>query len=151
MRVAWGVVMIQEMLISPTSRMIEQAVNFTEQRHQVIVANIANASTPGYVQKDVSAVGFQAALRDAVDRRRLGGGREVSPVSNDTVEFYRGSSQIGVKPQATVGAMAFHDRGVRSMESLMSDLADNAMAHNALVQLLKGRYEGIVKAINMRP
>jgi len=143
--------MIQNLLSSPVSRMLEQSVNFTEQRHQVIATNLANVSTPGYVQQDVSVAGFQQALRDAIDRRRQSDVHDVLPVSNETVEFYTGSSSVSVKPQTTTRGMAFHDRGVRSMESLMSDLADNAIAHNVLVQLLKGRYEGIVKAINMKP
>jgi len=131
--------------------MLEQAVNFTEQRHQVILTNIANASTPGYVQQDVSVTGFQQALRDAIDRNRQSNNGDYSPVSNDTVDFYPGSPLVNVKPQATTSAMAFHDRGVRNMESQMSDLADNAMAHNTLVQLLKTQNDLIVKAINLKP
>ena len=143
--------MIQNLLSSPVSRMLEQSVNFTEQRHQVILTNLANVSTPGYVQQDVSPTAFQNALRDAIDRRRQSDARDIAPTSNDTVDFYPHTSSVRVKPQPTTTAMAFHDRGVRSMESQMRDLADNAMAHNTLVQLLKGKYEGLIKAINMKP
>jgi len=142
--------MIDALLTSPTTRMLEQTVNFTEQRHQVILTNIANASLPGYVQQDVSVEGFQKALQDAIDKGRSTYTGDVEPESNDTVDFQPGSSLISVKPQATNRAMAFHDRGVRSMESLMGDLADNAMAHNTVAQLLKNRYDTMTKAISMR-
>src|ERR1035437_5751789 len=132
--------MIDALLTSPATRMLEQAVNFTEQRHQVILANIAGASTPGYVQQDASVAGFQAALADAMDQEQGSVNSEFQPQSNETVDFHPGNSQVTVKTQATTRAMAFHDRGMRNMESLMSDMADNAMAHNTVTQLLKSRY-----------
>ena len=142
--------MIDALLSSPATRMLEQAVDFTEQRHDVIAANIANASTPGYVQQDVSVTDFQQALQDAMDQEQQSFNGESQAESNEGVTFYPGSSSVTVKPRPTKTAMAFHDRGVRSMESLMGDLADNALAHNTLTQLLKSRYDWVTKAISMR-
>src|ERR1035441_10617366 len=126
--------MIEDLVSSP---ILERALNFTEQRHQVILANIANASTPGYVQRDVPVAKFQKALQDALDRQRQSSDGAFAPESNDVVQFVAGSSTVQITPQPSTVAMAFHDRGVRSMESLMGDLADNAMVHNIITQLLK--------------
>ena len=43
--------MIESLVSSPTIDLLERSLSFTEQRHQVILANIANVSTPGYVQQ----------------------------------------------------------------------------------------------------
>ena len=142
--------MIQSLLSDPTVQLLEQSLNFTEQRHQVILQNIANVSTPGYMQQDVSVAGFEQALRDAVDRQRASYNGDYAPESNDDVQFVPGSTQVQVKPHATQDAMAFHDRGVRSIESLMGDLADNAIAHNTIAGLLKTRYAWISNAISMK-
>jgi flagellar basal-body rod protein FlgB len=143
--------MIDSLISSPTTTMLEQAVSFTEQRHAVILQNIANVSVPGYVQQDVSVAGFQQAMRDAVDRQRASYNDDFEPQSNDNVAFSSAGSRVAVIPHAATDAQPFHDRGVRSVESLMGDLADNAMAHNMATQLLKSRYDWITKAINLKP
>jgi flagellar basal-body rod protein FlgB len=142
--------MIESLISSPTVRMLEQSVSFTEQRHQVILQNIANVSVPGYVQQDVSVAGFQQAMRDAVDRRRASCNNRFVPESDEHVQFSPYYSQVRVKPHAAQEAMPFHDRGVRSIERLMGDLADNAMAHNMAAQLLRSKYDSVAKAISMR-
>ena len=139
--------MIEDLVSSP---MLERALSFTEQRHQVILANIANASTPGYVQQDVPVAKFQKAMQDALDRQRQSSDGAFEPESNDVLQFVPGSSTVQITPQPSTMAMAFHDRGVRSTESLMGDLADNAMAHNLVAQLLKIAYDGTSKAISMK-
>jgi flagellar basal-body rod protein FlgB len=143
--------MIDSLISSPTVKLLEQSVSFTEQRHAVILQNIANVSVPGYVQQDVSVPGFQQAMRDAVDRRRASYNDDFQPESNDDVAFSACTSRVAVIPHEARDAQPFHDRGVRSIESLMGDLADNAMAHNMATQLLKSRYDWITKAINLKP
>src|ERR1035437_6654050 len=98
--------MIESLVSNPTIQLLEQSLNFTEQRHQVILENIANLSTPGYVQQDVSAAGFQQSLRDAVDRRRQSYNGEYAPQSNDAVAYSPGSSRVQVKTHPTQDAMA---------------------------------------------
>lgn len=142
--------MIQQLLGDNTSiNMLERMMNFTEQRHQLLLADIANVSTPGYVQQDVSVADFQKSLQDAVDSRTSNPSAE--PQSTSTVEFAPHSSSLRLHPKDVVAGTPFHDRGVRSMESLMSNLADNAQVHNMAAQLLKSRYDLVTKAINLKP
>jgi len=142
--------MIDNLVSSPVTRMLEQTMSFTEQRHDVLLADIANASTPGYVQKDISVAEFQGALRDAVKRQGESLNGTYEPNSGETVAFEPGSSTVTAKPTDTVNGVAFHDRGVRNMEYLMSQMADNALAHNVTAQLLKGRYDQMARAISMK-
>ena len=143
--------MIDRLVSSPTIQMLEQTLSFTEQRHELILSNIANISTPGYVQQDVSVADFQATMQDAAERRRASFNHEAPPEDTDTMAFEPGGSSVKVMPKSVVRGTAFHDRGIRSMEDLMGQMADNAMAHNMAAELLKNRYDIVTKAINMKP
>jgi flagellar basal-body rod protein FlgB len=143
--------MIDSLVSSPQIKMLEQTLDFTEQRHNVLLGDIANVSTPGYVQKDLSVDDFQKSLQDAVTRREESTNDDYSPKSTQDITFVPGSSQVIAAAKSTVNSVAFHDRGVRNMEYLMSQMADNAMAHNAVAQMLKSRYDQVTRAISMKP
>lgn len=140
---------IDNLLSSPTTRMLEQAVSFTEQRHNVLLENIANVSTPGYVQKDLSVSDFQSSLRSALNQRNASLNDAFNPESTDSVDFGPGSS-VSASPHEVMTSPVFHDKGVRGIESLMGDLADNAIAHNTATQLLKYKYDNLSRAISMK-
>ena len=142
--------MIENLLSSPTTRMLEQAVNFTEQRHQVLLENIANVSTPGYVQKDLSVPQFQASLRAAVEQRHTSLNDAFDPQSGGDAGIADDASQLYSAPHEVMASPLFHDRGARGVESLMGDLADNAIAHNTATQLLKYKYDMVSRAISMK-
>jgi flagellar basal-body rod protein FlgB len=142
--------MIAEILSNPTIRMLEQTVSFTEQRHAVLVSDIANADVPGYVQRDLSVADFQEALRSAVKRERESLNDAYEPTDEGSVSFESGGSQVKAEALEMPTSVPFHDRGVRSMEYIMSQMADNAMAHNVAAQLLRGKYDQMAKAISMK-
>lgn len=52
---------------------LERLMQFTGQRHRVILDNIANLSTPGFRPRDVSPEAFQAQLGEAIDAQRTAG------------------------------------------------------------------------------
>jgi flagellar basal-body rod protein FlgB len=130
--------------------MLEQTVSFTEQRHAVLVSDIANADVPGYVQRDLSVADFQAALRSAVKRERESLNDVYEPTDEGAVSFEPGGSQVKAEAMEMPTSVPFHDRGVRSMEYMMSQMADNALAHNVAAQLLRSKYDQMAKAISMK-
>jgi flagellar basal-body rod protein FlgB len=142
--------MIAGILSNPTIRMLEQTVSFTEQRHATLVSDIANADVPGYVQRDMSVADFQGSLRAAVKRERESLNDEYEPAEEGSVSFEPGGSGVGATAVEMPNSVPFHDRGVRSMEYIMSQMADNAMAHNIAAQLLRDRYSLMAKAISMK-
>ena len=142
--------MIDSLLSSPTIRMLEQTMSFTEQRHNVLLADIANSDVPGYVQRDLPVAQFQHALQDALRRERESLNDVYDPHSQDAVGFQPGGSAVTTEAVEMPNSVPFHDRGVRSMEYLMSQLADNAMAHNMAAQFLKNRYDQLARAISMK-
>jgi flagellar basal-body rod protein FlgB len=141
--------MIDSLLSNPTITMLEQTVSFTEQRHNLLVGDIANGSTPGYVQQDLSVQDFQKSLRRAIDQSRQSLNDQYAPESDESTQFFSDGSVSGI-PVNKINSIPFHDRGVRSMEYLMGQLADNAMAHNMATQFLRSRYDQISRAISMK-
>lgn len=49
-------------------------MRFAAQRQKLIANNVANITTPNYIQQDVSVPAFQNTLREAIDRRNAVGG-----------------------------------------------------------------------------
>ncbi len=142
--------MIDALLSNPAIRMLEQTMSFTEQRHNVLLSDIANADVPGFVQQDLPVAAFQRALRDAVRQQRQSLNGLYEPQSQDGVEFESGGSGVMAAAVETPRGVPFHDRGVRNMEYLMSQLADNAVAHNMAAQFLKSKYDQLARAISMK-
>jgi len=62
--------MIDALMSNPTIRMLEQTMSFHRAAPPVLLDDIANGSTPGYVQRDLPVAQFQESLRDAVKRQR---------------------------------------------------------------------------------
>ena len=48
---------------------LEKVIQFSEARHRAILENVANADTPGYRRKDLSADAFNAELKRAIGRQ----------------------------------------------------------------------------------
>lgn len=142
--------MISDLVTSNPIEMLERTVSFTEQRHQLILENLANVDTPGYVQKDASVQEFQQSLSAAIAKTRTSFNARLDPQSTDSIQFESGGSRVRLVPQEVVKSMPFHDRGIRSMENLMTQLADNAQAHNLAAAMLRGKYDTVQKAISMK-
>ena len=125
-------------------------LSYTEQRHRMIAENVANWHTPGYKTKQLDPKAFQQALRRALDAK--GSDPNKPFVVRNTRQF--GTAKGGylrVTPsEKPVDNVLFHDRTNASIERMMTNLADNAMVHEAATTLLKGNFDGLRKAIRGR-
>jgi flagellar basal-body rod protein FlgB len=128
--------MFLERLMNQTnSPLLEQMLQFTEARHRLIAENMANVDTAGYQQKDLDVAKFQAMLRDrAATRDRAAPG---------TVGF----DEVAAEVENPARGILSHDGNNRSMESLASDQAKNAMMHNLVVELLRKQYQQMEMAL----
>lgn len=115
---------------------LEQMLRFTESRQSIIANNIANVSTPGYKQQDLSVEKFQQLLRDHLDQQ------QPSDANFDDVKSDMESKNSGI---------LFHDGNNRSMEQLMTDNAKNALMHNLVVELLRRQYQTMSMALKEQP
>src|SRR3954470_17256082 len=126
---------IERMLNDGNAPIIEASVRFAAARHRLLTENIANADTPGYLQKDLSVSKFQSALADRIESRDQNG--------SDSVGFNDIASDI----ENPASGILFHDRNNRSMEQLMSDSAQNALMHNMMIELLRRQFSQIELAL----
>ncbi len=127
---------IERLLSQDSSPVLEQVIRFTAARHRLITDNIANVDSPEYRQKDLSVRRFQAMLQGRLESRRRGG--------NASFE------DIGQRVENPTAGILFHDRNNRSMESLATDLARNAMMHNMAIELLRKQYQQLDMALRER-
>lgn len=131
---------------------LQAAARFSAQRHQIILSNIANLTTPGYQTRDVSVRDFQAQLAEAVERKRAGG--PMSPLEMKSTDEVRvtGSTPTSftLNPSPAPGNVMFHDRNNRDLERAMQDLSENAAAFRLATDLLKNRVALIEAAIRER-
>jgi flagellar basal-body rod protein FlgB len=118
--------------------LIEQMLEFSAARHKLLAENIVNASTPGYVQKDMSLARFQKLLRERAEVRRNG---PPGATGFDDIEGELTSPRWGI---------LFHDRNNRSMEHLMTEQTKNALMHQMAIELLRKQYDSLESALKER-
>ena len=114
---------------------LEQFAQFTDVRQNVLGEDIANVSTPNYVQKDLSLEQFQQVLRERVAKE--------DSSAPGSVRF----DDISMDVQNPANGILFHDGNNRSMEQLMSSQAKNALMHNLAIELLRNQYSQLETAI----
>ncbi|MEX0655186.1 MAG: hypothetical protein WD534_13120 [Phycisphaeraceae bacterium] len=129
----------------------ERLVQFTGERHRLLTHNIANLSTPNFRPRDLDPAEFHASMQDALRRRREtampnAGRLEMRDTRNMT--FRRDG--IDARPQPTNRNILFHDRNNRDLERTMQDLAENTLAHNVGMELLKNQFDMLKMAIRER-
>jgi flagellar basal-body rod protein FlgB len=127
--------LVDRMLNQDATPVLERALQFTEDRSNLIADNIANATTPNYQQKDLSVSAFQAQLRDRVSARDSAGPGEVR------------FDNISTDVNNPMSGILFHDGNNRSMEQLMTENAKNALMHNLVVELLRRQYQTMDMAL----
>jgi len=129
---------LDHLLNQGSAPVLEQMLQFTDARAQVLGSDIVNASTPNYVQQDMSLDKFQTMLAQKVEQRDGG--------DSGNVDFSDISSEI----EHPTRGILFHDGNNRSMEQLMTDQAKNTLMHNLAVELLRDQYSTMEMALKER-
>ena len=130
---------------------LEKLAQFTQHRHKVLVNNIANLSTPHYKPQDLDPRSFQAQLRDAIAQRRASADRTGSPLplrDSNQVKFRDG--QMETTPQTSNRGLLYRDSSSHDLERTMQRLAENTMAHNAVIELIRREFRTLETAIRER-
>jgi flagellar basal-body rod protein FlgB len=147
-----GAAVIQGLFNNGALPVLERMAQFTQARHQVIVNNIANLSTPNYRPQDLDTDAFRAVLADAIDRRRAAHADaprgDLRLDDTDQVDFRRDG--IAVRAADLNENILFHDRNNRSLERTMQDLAENTMAFTHTMEMLRNQFTMLETAISER-
>ena len=146
--------MIHDLFQSGSLPVTEKLVQFTGARHRVLTHNIANLSTPHFRPRDLDPAAFQRQLADAVDGRRTraerGGAAGVLRLRTTREVRERDGGGLEVSPRFADDNILYHDRNNRDLERTMQSLAENTLAHNAGLELLKSEFEMLKTAIRGR-
>jgi flagellar basal-body rod protein FlgB len=126
-----------------TVPVLEQVVNFAQQRHGVLAGNVANIDTPGYRTRDLSPQLFEQQLQQAIEAR-----------NNKTSTSHYSSSSRSVDTLKQVGenlqGMLRHDETDVSIESQVTELAKNQSKHNLAIGIMSSQFRLLQAAITER-
>lgn len=134
---------------------LDASIRFAAERQKLIAHNIANISTPDFVQKDVSPRSFQVSLRQAIQERRERAGTAagtqgaLSFGQSREIRFGPGG-RLTLNPIEPATGVLGHDRNNRDVERLMQDLAENTAAYRASIDLMRSQTEVLRIAIAQR-
>jgi flagellar basal-body rod protein FlgB len=129
---------LDRLLNQGSSPVLEQLLRFTDARQRLLGEDIVNASTPNFIQKDLSLEQFQALLAQKVKHQ------------NDDGPGSANFEDIESEIQHPQRGMLFHDGNNRSMDQLMSEQAKNALMHSMAVELLRQQYTTMEMALRER-
>jgi len=129
---------VDRLLNQGSSPLLEEWLKFTDKRAELLGDDVVNATTPNYIQKDLSVGDFQKALSEKEAATESSG-----PGSTD----FSGIPMDETNPKS----LLFHDGNNRSMEQLMTDQAKNALMHNLAVELLRRQFATLSMALAERP
>lgn len=141
---------IDHLLASRTTRAVELAAAFTEQRQQVLAENVANVDTPDYHSKRLDAEVFQSALRDALDRSEGDRLQRVELRSREQVATDRHGRLVTTPVTEPAPNILFHDGTNGRLEKLMTQVTENQLQHSLATKLLQSRYNKLLAAIKGR-
>ncbi len=141
---------IDRLTASPVTHAIELTAQFAEQRQKLLAENLANIDTPNYHSQRLDPAAFQASLRQALEDSERAGTRGLK--LRDNAQFATGpDGQIRVRPACEPASnVLFHDGTNARLEELLSDVAKNSLSYEVATALLRGRYEGLLRAIRGR-
>lgn len=143
--------MIKGLLNSGAMPALERMVQFTAARHRVMTDNIANLSNPFYKAKDLDPASFQAALSEAIDRRRDSINPSNQPLQlNDTRQVRFDKDGITVDAAEVSDTIMRHDQNNLDLERTMQRLAENTQAHNTSIELIRNEFALLETAIRER-
>ena len=133
-----------------TTPAMEKLLSFTQAQHRVITENIANIDNPGYQAKQLDGKAFQQTLRRALDTRKKTRAPEFNFRATRQVRQDRAGRVVVTPSNLPAENILFHDQTNVRVEKQMTSLAENAMVHQTVTELLNGRYQGLIKAIRGR-
>jgi flagellar basal-body rod protein FlgB len=141
---------IERLTTSRLTHALELTARFAEERHTVLAENVASIDLPDYRTKRLDPAVFQKTLKDALQRSDSSGTR-VLELRGEAQVSTTPDGSLAVKPQVRpADNILFHDGRNASLETLMTDLQQNALNYSLATKLLGRRFSGLLTAIRGR-
>ncbi len=140
--------LLQRLLSSQVVDALQWTARFSEARHRVLAENVANIHTPNFRAKGLDPQLFRRNLRDALESADAG--QRPLELRDDAQTQRSANGQIRFEPTPHPTHLQFHDGTQTMVESLMSDVAQNALSYEMATALLRTRFDGMLSAIRGR-
>jgi flagellar basal-body rod protein FlgB len=134
--------MLSGLFQSTTIPVLEQVVNFAQERHEILATNLANIDTPGYRVRDLSVGAFQEHLGRAIKDRDRG---RVSTAHYSTAP-HADLSQV----RDSLKDILYHDDSNVSIERQVAEITKNQTQHNLALAVLNSQFRLLQAAISER-
>ncbi len=140
--------MFEGIFQSTTIPLMQQVVEFTEARQNVLAGNIANLDTPGYKSRDLSVADFHSRLKKAVQARRESNSAYRSPGEGPMDANVKDVDiATAAKDSKTI---LRHDGDNVGMEYQVSEMVKNQLQHNMALSIMVSQFRLIETAISER-
>ena len=130
---------IDRLFKQDSSPALEQLLQFTTARSNLLAEDLVNYDVPGFKTKDLNLAAFQKLLAGRIEDARSAG-----PTAEQNFD------DISFDTESPAGGILFHDGTNRSLEQLESDQAKNALMHNLAVELLRKQFATMQMALRER-
>ena len=136
--------MFAGMFEATTIPVLQEVVNFTQARHNVLAGNIANLNVPGYKTRDLSVADFQSRLQQAIEQR-----------DQPSVQYSPGETNYQLaEPLAEVAknskTIMRHDANNVGIEQQSAEVMKNQLEHNMALALMVQQFQELAMAISGR-
>lgn len=108
------------------TEVLERLVNFTLQRHRVLLSNLANSDTPGYRAKDLN---FEALLRE----------EKLKLLKTHPVHLGQRHGEFSVQERPLSEAPWLDENNVEE-EAEMARITENAIVYQTALKLLNEKF-----------
>ncbi|EAQ82017.1 flagellar basal body rod protein FlgB [Blastopirellula marina] len=127
-----------------TIPMLEQVLNFSQSRHNLLAGNIANLDTPGYKVRDLNVDKFQMKLREAIEEKN----KPNEPLSPGLVSTRESDPMRSVRD--SLPGILFHDESNVGIEQQVMEISKNQIMHNMAISLMEQQMRLLQTAISER-
>ncbi|WP_199426027.1 flagellar basal body rod protein FlgB [Thermaerobacillus caldiproteolyticus] len=124
-------------LFSKTITMLEQGLDYASLREKVIANNIANVDTPNYKAKEVR---FKTELDRALTSLKA---KRTNPKHFEFQHDATGNFFVATRNDVVYN----HNGNNVDIDNEMSDLAENQIYYNALIEQLNGKFNTLKTVI----
>lgn len=134
--------MISRLFDSSTVPMLQEVLQFTTKRHEVLAGNIANIDTPGYRTKDLNAEEFQEKLKEALEART----QQHGVLSPGLTHSRDGDKMREVRE--SLNSILYHDESNVSLEQQVTQISKNQFMHNMAISIMTNQFRLLETAIS---
>jgi flagellar basal-body rod protein FlgB len=142
--------MLNDLFANTTIPVLEQVVNFSQARHNVLAGNVANMDTPGYRVRDLSVDTFQSRLKVAVEAKHASP-KPYSPSQSHSEAAYKPSAEQAMEDvKESMTSILHHDDSNDGLDQQVAEILKNQTQHNTAIAVMRSQFSLLQAAISER-